>query len=85
MPLLVGVSELDKHKDLQELFYVTLFLVQGIVQQFYIAVGKTSEAEVQVMQVMVLSQQLKEQLVVPQGHVIYPAEQTKRPISSHPA
>lgn len=59
MPPLSGVSELGDHTDLHQLFYVALGLVQDITQQFHITVGEEREAEVQVLQTLVLNQ-LKE-------------------------
>ena len=63
MPPLRGVSELGEHADFHQLFYVALCLVQDFTQQFHVTVGQECEAEVQVLQTLVLNQ-LKEQVVI---------------------
>lgn len=84
MPPLRGVRA-GGHRDSQQLLHVALFPVQHLTQQFHIAVGEGREAEVQVPQVSVLCQQLKEHVVIAQeGHIIYPAEQRDHQFPSSP-
>lgn len=81
MPSLRGVDELGEHKDLHQFFYIAFCLVQDITQQFHINVGEASEAEVQILQIVVLNKLRELVLFTKKGHHICPAEQREVSIS----